>query len=115
MVPGESSSAMLQIELVYSPLAGEVKRIELTLAKGARLLDALQQSGVLSQAQAACLSELKVGIWGRLMPLDTELRERDRVEIYRSLTVDPKEARRLRYRRPLDKSKRVRPKPQPLR
>ena len=27
------------------------------------------------------------------------LRDRDRVEIYRPLTVDPKEARRLRYRR----------------
>jgi putative ubiquitin-RnfH superfamily antitoxin RatB of RatAB toxin-antitoxin module len=27
------------------------------------------------------------------------LRDRDRVEIYRPLTVDPKQARRLRYKR----------------
>lgn len=111
----ERQSNMLRIELVYSPRAGEVQCIEMTLAEGSRLLDALQHSGVLSEAQMAQKSELKVGIWGRQMPLDTELRERDRVEIYRGLTVDPKEARRLRYRRPVDKSKRVRPKPQPLR
>jgi hypothetical protein len=41
---------------------------------------------------------LKVGVWGRLRPLDACLRERDRIEVYRPLTVDPKEARRLRYR-----------------
>lgn len=111
----EGRSTVLRIELVYSPRAGEVQCIEMTLAAGSRLEDALRHSGVLSEAQAAQLSELKVGIWGRQMPLDTELRERDRVEIYRSLTVDPKEARRLRYRRPVDKSKRIRPKPQPLR
>jgi len=32
-------------------------------------------------------------------PLEAPLRERDRVEIYRPLQVDPKEARRLRYRK----------------
>ena len=111
----EQQSTMLQIELVYSPKAGEVQRIEMTLAQGSRLVDALHHSGVLSETQKAHLGELKVGIWGRLTPLDTELRERDRVEIYRSLTVDPKEARRLRYRSPVDKSKRVRPKPKALR
>jgi hypothetical protein len=111
----EEQPAMLRIELVYSLRAGEVQCIEMTLAKGSRLIDALQRSGVLSEAQAAHPGDMKVGIWGRLAPLDTELRSRDRVEIYRSLTVDPKEARRLRYRSPVDKSKRVRPKPQPLR
>ena len=48
---------------------------------------------------------LKVGIWGRARPLDTPLRERDRVEVYRPLQVDPKEARRLRYRKQGRKAK----------
>jgi uncharacterized protein len=38
-------------------------------------------------------------VWGRVTPLDHVLRDGDRVEIYRPLTVDPKEARRLRYKR----------------
>jgi putative ubiquitin-RnfH superfamily antitoxin RatB of RatAB toxin-antitoxin module len=44
------------------------------------------------------LAELRIGIWGRVKPLQTLLRDRDRIEVYRPLTVDPKEARRLRYR-----------------
>jgi putative ubiquitin-RnfH superfamily antitoxin RatB of RatAB toxin-antitoxin module len=38
-------------------------------------------------------------VWCRICPADTLLRARDRVEVYRPLTVDPKEARRLRYRK----------------
>jgi hypothetical protein len=40
-----------------------------------------------------------IGVWGRKQPLDAALRDRDRVELYRPLQVDPKEARRLRYKR----------------
>lgn len=96
---------LLAIELVHSPVAGQVERLELTVAAGTSLAQALVQSGVVFDPAS------KIGIWGRVMPLDTLLRDRDRVEIYRPLTVDPKEARRLRYRSPGDKSKRVRPNP----
>ena len=107
----EGKAALIRIELVYSPAATMVQRIELTLVEGSCLSDALHLSGVLGDEPAVRLDGLKVGIWGRVMPLDTVLRDRDRIEIYRPLTVDPKEARRLRYRRPADKSKRVRSKP----
>lgn len=103
---------LLRIELVCSPVAGEVKRVELTLADGSCLIDALRLGGMLGDAVAIGQDGPKVGIWGRVMPLDTVLRDRDRIEIYRGLTVDPKEARRLRYRSASDKSKRVRAKPQ---
>ena len=42
---------------------------------------------------------LVVGVWMKPRPLDTLLRQHDRVEIYRGLRVDPKEARRVRYQR----------------
>lgn len=48
-------------------------------------------------AQSRPLDELRIGIWGRVRSLDTPLRDRDRIEVYRPLTVDPKEARRQRY------------------
>ncbi len=62
------------------------------------LADALQASGLL-QRHALVAEGLRVGIWGKLRPPETLLRARDRIELYRSLTVDPKEARRLRYKR----------------
>ncbi|TDP74385.1 RnfH family protein [Roseateles toxinivorans] len=96
---------LLAIEVVHSPVAAQVERLELRVAAGTSLAQALVQSGVVFDPAR------KVGIWGRVMPPDTLLRDRDRIEIYRPLTVDPKEARRLRYRSPGDKSKRVRPNP----
>jgi putative ubiquitin-RnfH superfamily antitoxin RatB of RatAB toxin-antitoxin module len=38
-----------------------------------------------------------VGVWGRKAPLDRPLEERDRIELWRPLRVDPKLARRERF------------------
>lgn len=89
----------LQVSVAYSPRAGVVDEETVTLDGGAMLADALRASGLLQRHGLADVATLRVGIWGRVRPLDTPLRERDRVEIYRPLQVDPKEARRLRYRK----------------
>jgi uncharacterized protein len=44
------------------------------------------------------IDALSCGIWGRRCDMGQALRDGDRVEIYRALAVDPKEARRLRYK-----------------
>jgi putative ubiquitin-RnfH superfamily antitoxin RatB of RatAB toxin-antitoxin module len=87
---------VLQIEVVYAPAPGAIDSVSLQLHAGAVLADALRSSGLL-QRHGLQLDGLLCGIWSRQQPLDKALRDRDRVEIYRSLTVDPKEARRLRY------------------
>lgn len=89
----------LHVSVAYSPRAGVVDEETVTLDLGAVLADALHASGLLQRHGLAEVGVLRVGIWGRVMPLDAPLRERDRVEIYRPLQVDPKEARRLRYRK----------------
>lgn len=88
----------LQVELVYCPQPGQVDQVRLQLAAGATLADALQASGLL-QRHGLSAEGLRVGIWSKLREPATVLRTRDRIEIYRPLTVDPKEARRLRYKR----------------
>jgi putative ubiquitin-RnfH superfamily antitoxin RatB of RatAB toxin-antitoxin module len=88
----------LQVEVVYCPQPGQVDQVRLRLAAGATLADAVQASGLL-QRHALVAEGLRVGIWGKLREAGTLLRARDRIEIYRPLTVDPKEARRLRYKR----------------
>jgi uncharacterized protein len=95
MVRAES---LIRIELVYSPAPRQVANLAFTLPAGSTVCDALEASGWLAQ-YALAREGLRCGVWGRVLPLDHELRDGDRVEIYRPLTVDPKEARRLRYKR----------------
>lgn len=95
MAPAEPG--LLRVEVVYCAGPGQVDRVALQLNDGARLKDAITASGLCARHGLEGAS-LKVGIWGRVLPGETMLRDRDRVEIYRPLRVDPKEARRQRYR-----------------
>jgi putative ubiquitin-RnfH superfamily antitoxin RatB of RatAB toxin-antitoxin module len=88
----------VHVEVVYSAGPGHVDLVQLQLAIGASVSDALQASGLLSRYGLQA-EHLRVGIWGKVKDGTTVLRERDRIEIYRLLQVDPKEARRLRYRK----------------
>ena len=88
---------MARVELVWSLPAGDVQHRWLEVEEGTTLEDALRGCADFMGAQGQALAELRVGIWGRVRPLQTPLRERDRIEVYRPLTVDPMEARRLRY------------------
>jgi putative ubiquitin-RnfH superfamily antitoxin RatB of RatAB toxin-antitoxin module len=42
------------------------------------------------------LTSQKVGIFGKISPLDTVVKDGDRVEIYRQITVDPQTVQRRR-------------------
>lgn len=68
----------------------------LTVPAGTTLKQALEQSGLLREIPGIDLAVNMVGIYGKKKPLDTVLREHDRVEVYRPLQADPKEARRRR-------------------
>lgn len=105
MAPAERMDAeVVRIEVVYCAGPGQCDRVELELPPPVRLADALQASGLVARhgldAQA-----LRTGVWGRAQDAAALLRDRDRVEIYRPLQVDPKEARRLRYRRQRETAK----------
>ncbi len=98
----------LRVELVFCPRPGQTDLVVLALPAGACVADALQACDLV--AHYGWVPEcLQLGIWSRRCELTTPLRDRDRVEIYRPLMVDPKEARRLRY-----KGQRAKPqKPKP--
>jgi putative ubiquitin-RnfH superfamily antitoxin RatB of RatAB toxin-antitoxin module len=99
MDPVDAQPRLLNVEIAYSPSAGQVRRLTLRLLAGATVADAIAQSGW--ELPAA----LRVGIWGRPRALGDVLRDRDRIELCRPLTVDPKEARRQRYRKHRDAGK----------
>jgi putative ubiquitin-RnfH superfamily antitoxin RatB of RatAB toxin-antitoxin module len=98
MGPGEGFVERLRIEVTYCPSPGVADVVALDLPAGAVLSDAVLASGLL-QRHGLALEGLRVGVWCKPREPGTPLRERDRVEIYRPLLVDPKEARRLRYKR----------------
>jgi hypothetical protein len=88
---------MARVELVWSPRAGELQHRWLEIEPGVSLETALRACRDFMAGHVEPLESLRIGIWGRVRPLQTPLRERDRIEVYRPLTVDPKEARRQRY------------------
>lgn len=90
----DAPSAAVTVLLVHSPQARDVQCRTLQLPDGCTLDAALKASGWFP---LGCEGQT-VGIWGRKMPSDTVVRNGDRIEVYRGLTVDPKEARRQRYR-----------------
>lgn len=94
--------AELRVEVVYCPRPGVTDLQALVLSPGATVADAVQASGLVARHGLA-VEGLRLGVWGKLLGSETVLRERDRVEIYRPLIVDPKEARRQRYQRHREK------------
>jgi putative ubiquitin-RnfH superfamily antitoxin RatB of RatAB toxin-antitoxin module len=64
------------------------------LPDGSTVENAIALSGILREFPLLDLERLKVGIHGRLVRLDTELKPGDRVEIYRAIIADPATVRR---------------------
>jgi hypothetical protein len=70
--------------------------IALEVKEGATIKDGIEQSGILQRFPEIDLIKNKVGIFGKLSKLTNQLREKDRIEIYRPLIADPKEVRKAR-------------------
>lgn len=69
------------------------------LEKGCTVEQAIRRSGILEAFPEIEIARSPVGIFGRIVSLDARVRDGDRVEIYRPLIADPKDARRQRAQR----------------
>lgn len=83
----------IEVEVVYA-LAERQALVAVEIAAGATVGDAVEQSGIAKQFPEQDLSACRLGIWGRLVDIDQVLNDGDRVELYRPLNIDPREARR---------------------
>lgn len=87
----------ITVEVVYAlPERQSVREVE--LRPDATVREAIERSGFLELHPEIDLAHVAVGIHGHRATLEAALRARDRVEIYRPLTADPKDARRRRAR-----------------
>jgi putative ubiquitin-RnfH superfamily antitoxin RatB of RatAB toxin-antitoxin module len=88
---------MVRVEVVFSAAPRQVESVMLALPAGSTVGAAIAASGLVEQHGLA-IETVGCGLWGRRCTLGRALRDGDRVELYRALTVDPKQARRLRYK-----------------
>ena len=84
----------VNIQVVYA-LPDKQELSSLDLPQGSTLQQAVEASG-LTGKYGLDVATGKFGIYGKQAKLDTVLRDRDRVEIYRPLIADPKEMRKAR-------------------
>lgn len=93
----------IHVEVALGVAPREVRIVRLSLPAGSTVRDALRASGLFAQVagfteDSLAAGQWSVGVWGRKERPGHVLRDRDRIEVVRGLNVDPKEARRVRYR-----------------
>lgn len=86
---------MLRIELACAE-SEDVLLTVVSIAEGATVKEAIELSGLRDRCPQLFPIAGSVGIYGKLCSEDTVLQDGDRIELYRPLRADPKEARRNR-------------------
>lgn len=87
----------MRVSLVYAEAPRMVHEVQLELADGSTVAQALSASGWAQRFPALQAPEMTLGVWGRRCTGEQVLRDGDRVEVVRALRVDPKVARRERF------------------
>lgn len=96
----EGADGAIEVEVAYA-LPDRQRIIALRVAVGCTVFEAAEQSGITRFFPELVLESAKMGIFGKAVPdpRSHELQDGDRVEIYRPLTADPKEARKQRAKK----------------
>jgi uncharacterized protein len=89
---------MISVEVAYA-IPDKQLIVKVNVLPNSTVEDAVLASTVLEKFPEIDLKKNAVGIFGKRVKLTTRLKNKDRVEIYRSLLIDPMEARRLRARK----------------
>lgn len=88
----------LHVDVVFAGEAGVFKK-PLRVEQGATVADAVRESGIAADLGVSGIDPVRIGVFGRVVSPTTPLRDGDRIEVYRPLKIDPKEARRRRARK----------------
>jgi putative ubiquitin-RnfH superfamily antitoxin RatB of RatAB toxin-antitoxin module len=89
---------LISVTVVYA-LPEFATEIDIVLPAGSTVADSLDRSGIAARHPDANLGQCAVGIFGKRVERRSLVADGDRVEVYRPLLADPKEARRKRVKR----------------
>ena len=84
---------MIDVELVLATAERQVL-LAMQVASGSTAADVIAQSGIHKEFPEVHAEELELGVWGKLVARDYVVQGGDRIELYRALRIDPREARR---------------------
>ena len=92
--------SLITVEVAYA-LPDRQSLLKLQVPEGSNMVEAVERSGICELYPEIDPATANMGIFGRVVPkpADEILREGDRVEIYRPLLIDPKQARANRARK----------------
>lgn len=85
----------IEVEVVFA-LPRQQVLTTVSLRAGSTVADAIAAAGIEQRFPARDFADATVGVWGRPVARERQLRAGDRVEIYRPLVIEPREARRRR-------------------
>ena len=91
------AAATVEVELAWSLGPRHVELVKLTLPAGISVAQAIASCAERLAAAGLAPDAWQAALWGRRVAPSHQLTNGDRIELCRALTVDPKEARRLRY------------------
>jgi putative ubiquitin-RnfH superfamily antitoxin RatB of RatAB toxin-antitoxin module len=86
---------LISVQVVFATRQTQMI-MDVVLKEGASIAEAIFTSGLCARFPEIDPEALQAGVWGKIRNRDYQLREGDRVEIYRELKADPKNARRNR-------------------
>lgn len=85
----------MRVEVVFA-LAERQELLVVEVPDGSTVGETIENSRLARQFPEIDMGDLQAGVWGRPVERDHIVREGDRVELYRSLEMDPRDARRLK-------------------
>ena len=88
-------ASLIAVQVVFATPQAQVI-MDVAVKEGTSIAEAICTSGICAQFPEIDPETLQAGVWGKIRSRDYPLREGDRVEIYRDLKADPKDARRSR-------------------
>ena len=90
-----AESDLIEVEVAYA-LPERQTLLRLKVPQGTTAQQAVERSRLLERYPDLDLAGSKLGIFAKVVPPERELREGDRVEVYRPLIADPKAVRQKR-------------------
>ncbi len=84
---------MISIEVAFA-LPEKQAIVSVTIADGATVGEAIAESAICAEFPAVDIDSLQAGVWGHPVERSVGVRNGDRVELYRPLLRDPRDARR---------------------
>ena len=83
----------MKVGVVYATPQRQMN-LKVDLDDGATVRQAIDRSGLLGKCPEIDLANTKIGVWGKVVDLDSVVEDGARIEVYRPITCDPRTVKR---------------------